>query len=75
MRSGLTDKRVLKIKSEAENESQELLIKQCNDYINEREEDSVELQTRIKGYILNKIHFVWFPLSINKQRVKYRFIQ
>ena len=27
----------------------QLLLKQCDDYINEREEDMVELQTRIKA--------------------------
>ena len=43
IRCGLTDGRVRKIKEEAENDvtvrsDQDLLLKQCNDYINEREE-------------------------------------
>ena len=54
IRCGLTDGRVRKIKEEAENDvtvrsDQDLLLKQCNDYINEREEDMVELQQRIKA--------------------------
>ena len=43
IRCGLTDGRVRKIKEEAENDvtvrsDQDLLLKQCNDYINERED-------------------------------------
>jgi len=51
VRCGLTDGRVRKIKQEAESDLsyQQLLLKQCDDYINEREEDMVELQTRIKA--------------------------
>ena len=33
----------------ASRSDQDLLLKQCHDYINEREEDMVELQQRIKA--------------------------
>ena len=36
-------------RGQLKNITKQLLLKQCDDYINEREEDMVELQTRIKA--------------------------
>jgi len=49
IRAGLTDKRIIKLRSEAMDDKQDLLVKQCDDYIKEREDDLCELHDRISG--------------------------
>ena len=51
IRCGLTDKRIKKLQqlAEEDRENQGLLLNQCEKYVYEREEDMVELQTRIKA--------------------------
>lgn len=49
IRSGLTDKRILRLRSEALDDKQDLLVIQCDDYIKEREDDLCELHDRISA--------------------------